>query len=401
NSLKEYSFSALIISDGDDSIKLITDYLTSHNILVNVINSKQIGDLEKFGSPDIIILDIVLKNLNGWKYLANLKSNPNYKDIPVVVVNMDEEANCGLGLNIYQYCSEELSKQNIHRAIEKIEAKQSIKFRKIMFLTDDDNYENLENKLLTDEIKIYHSNGNANCLDEIKRNEPDMIIVDLYNDKINAIDALTQINDDLFAKSIPVIAFVNSIEEDKNKKLYNNLIETTLLYQYHPLDILKIIKDRIDLYDSSIINNEERFRLPESTDSYKIVKKSHVFDKVKVLIVDDDADARFTIGEVVKSLGYETIFASNGYECLDKLKLELPDLILLDIMMPKMDGFQTIKKIRENKDYSKLNVFALTAYAMLSDKDIIEKNGFNGLFTKPLNTSQIERKLNQIFESTT
>ncbi len=68
-------------------------------------------------------------------------------------------------------------------------------------------------------------------------------------------------------------------------------------------------------------------------------------------------------------------------------------------MMPKMDGFQTIKKIRENKGYAKLNVFALTAYAMLSDKEIIEKNGFDGLFTKPLNTSQIERKLSQIFET--
>ncbi|CAG0909347.1 unnamed protein product, partial [Cyprideis torosa] len=124
-------------------------------------------------------------------------------------------------------------------------------------------------------------------------------------------------------------------------------------------------------------------------------ESSHQIEKVRILIVDDDADARFTIGELVKSLGYETTFATNGYECLEKLKTEVPDLILLDIMMPKMDGFQTIKKIREHKDYKKLNVFALTAYAMLSDKEIIEKNGFDGLFTKPLNTSQIERKLNR------
>ena len=120
----------------------------------------------------------------------------------------------------------------------------------------------------------------------------------------------------------------------------------------------------------------------------------------RILIVDDDADASFTIGEIVESLGYETSFASNGYECLDRLNIEVPDIVLLDIMMPKMDGFQTIKRIRENENYKDLNVYALTAYAMLSDKDIIEKNGFNGLFTKPVNTIQIERRLNQIFSVT-
>ena len=67
--------------------------------------------------------------------------------------------------------------------------------------------------------------------------------------------------------------------------------------------------------------------------------------------------------------------------------------------MPKMDGFQTIKKIREDENFCNLNVYALTAYAMLSDKEIIEKNGFTGLFTKPINTIQIERKLNQIFNA--
>ncbi len=143
---------------------------------------------------------------------------------------MDEEANCGLGLNVYQYCSEPLNKQNIHKAIERIEAQQSIKFRKIMFLTDEEIYNDLEDELIEDEIKIYHSSGNDSCIEYIKRNEPDIILVDLYNAKFNAIQTLTKINDDLFAKSIPIIAFVNSTDEEKNKILYNNLIRnnTTL-----------------------------------------------------------------------------------------------------------------------------------------------------------------------------
>ena len=120
---------------------------------------------------------------------------------------------------------------------------------------------------------------------------------------------------------------------------------------------------------------------------------------IKILIVDDNRDARFTIGEIVKSLGYKPVFATNGYECLEKLNEENPDLVLLDIMMPQMDGFQTIKKIRGNKVYSDLKIYALTAYAMLSDKDVIDRNGFDDLITKPINTIQLERKLSQLFDS--
>ena len=89
----------------------------------------------------------------------------------------------------------------------------------------------------------------------------------------------------------------------------------------------------------------------------------------------------------------------DGFDCLEKINKNIPDLILLDIMMPRMDGFQTIKKIRENKSLNSLKVYALTAYAMLSDKGIIERNGFDGLITKPINTVQLERKLNQIFST--
>ena len=90
--------------------------------------------------------------------------------------------------------------------------------------------------------------------------------------------------------------------------------------------------------------------------------------------MDDDNDTLFTVGEILQNLGYETVFATNGVECLNNLEISIPDLVLLDIMMPKMDGFETIKKIRSIPKYSKLLVIALTAHAMLDDKFIIESS---------------------------
>jgi two-component system chemotaxis sensor kinase CheA len=115
----------------------------------------------------------------------------------------------------------------------------------------------------------------------------------------------------------------------------------------------------------------------------------------KILVVDDDNDTLFTVGEILQNLGYETTFATNGVECLNSLESSVPDMVLLDIMMPKMDGFETIKKIRSMPKFSNLLVIALTAHAMLDDKFIIEESGFNDLITKPVDNVTLKFKINQ------
>ncbi|HPI36998.1 MAG TPA: ATP-binding protein [Ignavibacteriaceae bacterium] len=112
-------------------------------------------------------------------------------------------------------------------------------------------------------------------------------------------------------------------------------------------------------------------------------------DKKTILIVDDDPDTLFTLNEIVEKASYKTMIARNGKECLEILEKENTDLILLDIMMPVMDGFQAIKKIRKNSKFKTLPVFAITAKAMHEDKETIFKYGFTGLILKPINQSEM------------
>ncbi|MCB9248100.1 MAG: response regulator [Ignavibacteriales bacterium] len=393
----------LIISDGEDSTKLIGDYLSSNNIIVEVPNLEEVSLISILNSsPDLIILDVLMKNKNGWQLLYQLKENTVASKIPLILVNMDEEANCGFGFNIYDYVTKQWSRINIINTIEDIESKQSIKFRKILFIIDDYQYNLFENELLADELKIYQTNGSLPICDVIKRYEPDLIMVDLFNSYFDSFRIINEIGEDIYSKNIPIVSFIHQFTNDEEvQRINNKLFETTLIAQHHPLDVLKVIRDRIDLIDTSIFNSSFNSNIVESNESL-INNKSikNYSDNFNVLIVDDDNDARFTIGEIIKSLGYNPIFAKDGYECLEILEKEMPDLVLLDIMMPKMDGFQTIKKIRSNIGTKELKVYALTAYAMLSDRDIIEKNGFNGLFTKPINTNQLEKKLRSILKLT-
>jgi two-component system chemotaxis sensor kinase CheA len=115
----------------------------------------------------------------------------------------------------------------------------------------------------------------------------------------------------------------------------------------------------------------------------------------KILIVDDDKDTLYTVGEVLHGLGFELYYATNGIECLKQLENLKPDLILLDIMMPEMDGFETINKIRSNSLWKNFLVYALTAHAMLDDKYIIEGSGFDDLITKPLDSTSLQIKVKQ------
>ena len=113
----------------------------------------------------------------------------------------------------------------------------------------------------------------------------------------------------------------------------------------------------------------------------------------RVLIVDDEPDIRNLVHEILEDEGYNVTTADGGEAARKASRVRRPDLILLDLEMPQMDGFQTINRIRSNKLYSDLPIFALTAHAMLDNKEVIEKHGFNGIITKPINTASLAFKI--------
>ena len=116
-----------------------------------------------------------------------------------------------------------------------------------------------------------------------------------------------------------------------------------------------------------------------------------------VLIVDDDPDSLFTISEIVEVCDCKTILAKNGIECIKTLEKTIPDLILLDIMMPELDGFQTISRIRQNAKWAHIPVFAITAKAMLEDKQVILRHGFDDYVAKPVNSGVLAFKIERLF----
>ncbi|MCF8262777.1 MAG: response regulator transcription factor [Melioribacteraceae bacterium] len=110
--------------------------------------------------------------------------------------------------------------------------------------------------------------------------------------------------------------------------------------------------------------------------------------KTKILLVDDEKDIVEFLSYNLEKEGFKVISAYNGQEALDKL-VQNPDLIVLDIMMPKMDGYEVLKKIRNSKEYSHLPVIFLTAKSSEMDEIHGLEIGADDFIQKPISPSKL------------
>lgn len=216
--------------------------------------------------------------------------------------------------------------------------------------------------------------------------------------KIDGITLSHKLKSSSKTKQIPIIiSTAKDLSEEEHSSLKKIVEDITIKSKGNPIDVLKTVRDRIKLHEEDeIILSDNEFE--NENNSVDLNEEETVGDFFgEVLIVDDDADTLFTLNEMVQATGCKTYLAKSGKECLKILEGIKPDLIMLDIMMPEMDGFQTLKNIRSNSDLSSVPIYAVTAKAMVGDKEIILKHGFNDYIAKPVNSTIISSKIAQLF----
>jgi two-component system cell cycle response regulator DivK len=109
----------------------------------------------------------------------------------------------------------------------------------------------------------------------------------------------------------------------------------------------------------------------------------------KILVVDDNQDNRELVVKVLKNKGYEIIEAVDGEEAVEKAIAQKPNLILLDISIPKLNGYEVARILKGKEDFKDIPVVALTAHAMKGDRVKALEAGFEGYITKPINVREL------------
>lgn len=398
--LRKNSKNPILIIDDDPEVRYtIGQYLISRGYKVIFADSGEAGiKLAVENQPFAITLDLLLPSRDGWSILKELKENSETKNIPVILISIIGDKNLGYGLGAFEYFIKPISAEKLLSTFSKLESLANKRIQKIVIVDDDElEFDKYKDEFKDDNITIEFIKDSEYAFNKIAEVQPDLVILDLMMPKVDGITLSNKLKSNSKTKHIPIIiSTAKDLTEEEHKSLKEIVEDITIKSKGQPLDVLKIVRDRINIQEISI--SEPELENDFSKDNELIDKDSSVGDFIgKVLIVDDDPDTLFTLNEMVQATGCNTYLAKSGFECLKILEQIKPDLIMLDIMMPEMDGFQTLKNIRTNTDLEGIPIYAVTAKAMVGDKEIILKHGFNDYIPKPVHSAIISGKIAQLF----
>jgi len=119
----------------------------------------------------------------------------------------------------------------------------------------------------------------------------------------------------------------------------------------------------------------------------------------KILIADDKATSRELLRTVLERQGYAVTEAADGEEALQKALAELPDLILLDLQMPRRTGYEVLVELRKDPRHAALPIIAITASAMQGDRERALAAGFTGYLAKPVALVQLREEVQRLLQT--
>ena len=391
----------LVIEDVPSVKHTIGQYLNSKGYDAEFADDGKTGIQKAIElKPFAITLDIMMHEKNGWNILNELKEHEETKNIPVILISIMGDKNLGYGLSAYEYMVKPFSTHEFNIILNQLENISKHKVEKIALVDDDEfEFEKFKAEFQNDNVKIHYIKDSEIAFSKILEMQPDLIIIDLIMPTIDGITLSHKLKTNRDTKHIPIIiSTAKDLTREEINSIQNIVEDIAIKTNGHPLDVLKVVRDRIRLQEGRTLGDENDIEISDE----KNIEVGDDFirqdSSSEILIVDDDPDSLFTLNEILRAQNYRTRLVKNGLECLEYLEKKIPDLILLDIMMPEMDGFQTIQKIKENKKWIDIPIFAVTAKAMVNDKVVIFKHGFDDYITKPVEQSILLTKIEEVYK---
>ena len=359
---RDKGFKALLAMRGDDALNLAKQY-----------------------QPTAVSLDVFLPDMLGWNVLSQLKQNPLTRHIPVQIVSLDEDRQHGLARGAFAFVNKPTTRESIDDALSRIKEFAAPR-RKRLLIVEDNQVEQMSIRELLghDDIEIVSAGTGNEALSALQENPCDCVVLDLRLPDMSGFEVLERMRADNNLADIPVVVFTGrelSAEEDA---------------QLHTMARSIVVKG---------VESPERLLNETALFLHRVItdlppEKQHMLERLNssdedlvgrtVLLVDDDPRNIFALSSALERRGMNVLTATTGAEAI-ALIAETPALaiVLMDIMMPEMDGYQTIEKIRQDRAFRRLPIIALTAKAMKGDREKCLQAGASDYLAKPVNTEQL------------
>jgi HAMP domain-containing protein/CheY-like chemotaxis protein/signal transduction histidine kinase len=376
----------LIVEDDPHYARVLCDLSRDKGFKVLIANrGAEALQLAQEYHPTAVSLDVFLPDMLGWTVLNHLKQDPATRHIPVQMLTLDEDRHHGLARGAFAFVTKPTTPEGLETALDRIK-EYSAPRRKRLLVVEDNPAEQLSIRELLgyDDIDVTVVSTGEDAVEAVSNESFDCVVLDLRLPDISGFEVLERFRDTPSIGDLPVIVFTGkelSPEEDARlHSLARSVVVKGVESPERLLDETALFLHRVV---SDLPSEKQRMldRLHRSDDA--LVGK-------KVLIVDDDVRNIFALSSVIERRGMAVITAGTGREAIAKLE-STPDvaIVLMDIMMPEMDGYETMQVIRQNASFRRLPIIALTAKAMKGDREKCLEAGASEYLAKPVNTEQL------------
>ncbi|MET0084568.1 MAG: response regulator, partial [Sedimenticola sp.] len=376
----------LIIEDDPKFARILYQRAHEHRFHgVVALNGEEGIELARQLLPAAITLDLQLPGMDGWTVLSILKDAPDTRHIPVHIISVEESDIETRRRGAIGHLTKPASQADIEQVFQQFKELSRKQSKRLLVVEDDDTERrNLVGILDEDNAVIDEVTSGEEAWKALHEAQYDCVILDLGLGDMDGSELLRRLSAEAEVEIPPVIVYTarNLTHEEELE-----------LREYASSIILKDVRSQERLLDEvSLFLHSVVSELPEQ--KQRIITNLHDTDAVfrdrKVLVVDDDMRTVFAITRLLSAHGIKALKAENGLKALELLDRE-PDveLVLTDIMMPEMDGYETIARIREQDRFNKLPVIALTAKAMKEDRERCLTAGASDYLTKPLDQDRL------------
>jgi HAMP domain-containing protein/CheY-like chemotaxis protein/signal transduction histidine kinase len=360
---REKSFKGVVSLDGDNGLALAQEY-----------------------RPDAITLDIDMPGMDGWMVLERLKHNPHTRHIPVQIISGIERRQQGLKAGAIAYLAKPVTKETLDDAFARISRFLADIPKHLLVVEDDASQRDAIVELIAHEdVEITAVDSAEAAMEQLSSGKHyDCVVLDLGLHDMSGFDFLEKVKSDPTMSELPIIVYTG-------RQLTGP--EETRIKKYAETIIVKDVKSPERLLDeTALFLHRVEAKMPES--KRRMLEQLHDTDAVlagkRVLIVDDDVRNIFSLTSVLEDRGMDVRFAENGKDALAVLEEDSNvDAVLMDIMMPEMDGYDTMKAIRSIPRFKSLPIIALTAKAMKGDREKCIAAGASDYIMKPVDTEQL------------
>ena len=377
----------LIVEDDAAFAKLILQYARSAGYMGIVVGR---GDMAMEAamqfSPKAILLDIVLPHMDGWQVLEGLKSNFSTRHIPVHMMSAEQAKKSeSIRRGAIDFIRKPFQKQGFREIFSKIDAALSNGPKKVLIVEENPKHAEalstyLESFDISTEIKSSLEQG----VKALRSGNVECVILDMGIPDQVAYETLETMKGQEGLEDLPIIVFTGKSLSGQEEMRIKEYADSIVLKTAHSFQrILDEVSLFLHLVDRKATGNLQEVKSKGNT-------LAEILQGKRVLIADDDIRNIFSISRALEKFNMEIHSAIDGTEACQILESQPDiDIVLMDIMMPKMDGFQAIERIRSQEMFSKLPIIAVTAKAMMGDRERCMKAGASDYISKPVDVDQL------------